>query len=123
MGKNFRRKVRFVADGNKTKTPLTMTYSSVVSRDSVWIALIIEALNDLDVLACNIQNAYLMVDCRERVWVVAGPDFGSESGKNMLVRKSLYVLKSSGAVFRAFLAETLNTMGYQPSYADPDLKL
>ena len=41
MGKDFRRIARFVADGHKTKTPEAMTYLSVVSRDSVWIALTI----------------------------------------------------------------------------------
>ena len=51
MGKNFRRKARFVADWHKTKTPVEMTHLSVVSRDSVWVSLTIEALNDLDVLA------------------------------------------------------------------------
>ena len=51
MGKIFRRKARFVADGHKTKTPAAMTYSSVVPMDSVRIALTISALNYLDVLA------------------------------------------------------------------------
>ena len=77
MVKNFRRKARFVADGNNTKTPASITYSSVVSRDSVRIALTISELNDLDVLAYDIQNAYLTADCIERVWVIAGPEFGS----------------------------------------------
>ena len=51
MGETFRRKARFVANGNDTKNPAAMTYSSVVYRDSVWIVLTIAALNDLDVLA------------------------------------------------------------------------
>jgi hypothetical protein len=51
MGENFRRKARFVADGQKTTTPAGMCYSSVVWRDSVRIALTIAALNDLDILA------------------------------------------------------------------------
>ena len=54
MGKTIRQKVRFVADGQNTKTPVAMTYSSVMSRDSVWIVLTIAALNDLDVLDCDI---------------------------------------------------------------------
>ena len=54
MGKNFRRKALFIADGHKTKTPVAMTYSAVVSRDLVWTALTIAALNDVDVLACHI---------------------------------------------------------------------
>ena len=41
----------------------------------------------------------------------------------MLVRNSLYGLKISGTSCRAFLAETLDIMGYWPSYADPDLWL
>jgi hypothetical protein len=121
MGKNFRRKARFVADGYKTKTPAMMTYSSVVSRDSVQIALTVSALNDLDILVCDIHNAYLTAHCRERVWVAAGPKFGSEAGQHMLVKKALYGLKSSGAAFRAFLAEMLDAMGYVPSYTDPDV--
>ena len=41
----------------------------------------------------------------------------------MLSRKALYGLKSSGTAFRSFLAETLDAMGYWPSYADQDLWL
>ena len=50
MGEKFRRKAWFVADGHKTKNPVAMAYSSVVSRDLVKIALKIASLNDLDVL-------------------------------------------------------------------------
>ena len=50
---------------HRTETPAALTYSSVVSRDSVRIALTIAALNDLSVLACNIQNAYLTAKCRD----------------------------------------------------------
>jgi hypothetical protein len=66
MGENFRRKARFVADGHKTKTPAAMTSASVVSRDSVRIALTIAAPNDLDIMACDILNSYLTADCREK---------------------------------------------------------
>ena len=121
MGENFRRKARMVAGGHQTSTPSTITYSSVVSRDSVRIALTIAALNNLQVLGCDIQNAYLTAKCREKIWTIAGPEFGSESGKIMLVVRALYGLKSSGAAFRALLAEVLHDMGYRPSYADPDV--
>ena len=67
MGENFRRKARLVADGHKTATPSTITYSSVVSRDSVRIALTVAALNDLKILACDILNAYLTAPCRQAV--------------------------------------------------------
>ena len=121
MGENFRRKARMVGGGHQTSTPSSITYSSVVSRDSVRIALTIAALNDLSILACDIQNAYLTAPCREKIWTKAGPEFGSEHGKVMLVVRALYGLKSSGASFRSFFAEMLYDLGYTPSLADPDV--
>ena len=121
MGENFRRKARLVAGGHKTDTPSSITYSSVVSRDSVRVALLIAALNDLQVRACDIQNAYLTAPCREKICIIAGPEFGSEKGNTMIVTRALYGLKSSGAAFRSFLAETLNDIGFKPSLADPDV--
>ena len=121
MGENFRRKARMVAGGHQTVTPAALTYASVVSRDSVRICLTIAALNGLKVLACDIQNAYLTAMCREKIWTIAGPEFGSDAGKIMLITKALYGLKSSGAAFRALLSEVIWDLGYRPSRADPDV--
>ena len=120
-GENFRRKARFVAGGHTTETPMSLTYSSVVSRDSVRIILLAAALNGLQVMACDIQNAYLTANCREKIWTYAGPEFGSERGQPMIIRKALYGLKSSGTAFRAHLAETLHDIGFKPMKADPDV--
>ena len=121
MGENFRRKARMVAGGHKTQVAASLSYSTVVSRDSVRIAFTIAALNELKVLGCDIMNAYLTAPTREKVYTIAGPEFGTEKGKIMLVVRALYGLRSSGAAFRAFLAETLDNIGYRPSYADPDV--
>ena len=59
MGENFKSKAWFVANGHNTKSLAAMTYLYMVSRDSVWIVLTIAALNDLDILACDIHNYYL----------------------------------------------------------------
>ena len=104
----FRRKARYVAGGHTTETPAALTYASVVSRASVSIALTLAALNGLDILACDIQNAYLTAQFREKIWTVAGPKFGSDTGKNFIIKMALYGLKSSGAEFRSLLAETLH---------------
>ncbi len=48
---DFTRKARFVAGGHTTDTPGSITYSSVVSSDSVRLAFVIARVNDLDVLA------------------------------------------------------------------------
>jgi hypothetical protein len=39
----------------------------------------------------------------------------------MIVKKALYGLKTSGAAFRAHLAETLYELNYAPTKADPDV--
>ena len=45
MRYNFRRNEIFFADVQKTKTPTSITYSTVVSRDSVRIYMTIDSLN------------------------------------------------------------------------------
>ena len=50
-----------------------------------------------------------------------GPEFGSERGQPMIIRKALYGLKSSGAAFRAHLVETLHEIGFKPTKTDPDV--
>ena len=63
LGESFRRKDRFIGDGHKTETPASLTYSTVISRDSVRICLMIVALNDLDIKCADIENAYLTAPC------------------------------------------------------------
>ena len=106
-----------------TVSPSSITYSSVVSRDRVIIDLDIAALNVLSILGCDIQNAYLTATYCEKIWTTAGPEFGSESGKKMLVVRALYGLKLSGATFRAFSTEALYDLGYKSSVEDPDVWL
>ena len=121
LGENFRRKARLVAGGHVTDVDSSLTYSSVVSRDSVRIALTIAALNGLDILGCDIQNAYITAPCREKIYVVAGSEFGSDEGKVMIVTRALYGLRSSGASFRSKLAQCIWDLGYRPTRADPDV--
>jgi len=119
---DFTHKARFVAGGHKTDPPSTLTYSSVVSRDSVRIAFLLAALNGLVILAADIGNAYINADAHEKVYFIAGDEFGQScKGQRVLIVKALYGLKTSGAAWRAHFAETLYSMGFQSSLADPDV--
>ena len=53
------RKASFVDGGHLTEPPVSITYSSVMSRDSVCRAFLIAALNDIEIIACDDGNAYL----------------------------------------------------------------
>jgi hypothetical protein len=122
MKMDFTRKARYVAGGHMTDPPPTLTYSSVVSRDSVRIAFMLAALNDVQLLAADIGNAYLNAPTREKVYTTAGLEFGAElQGQPVLIVRALYGLKSSGAAWRAHLAGTLQSLGFISSLADPDV--
>ena len=53
----FDQKCRFLARGHMKEAPASMTYSSVVSRDSVQLGFLLAALNGVDML-CDLENAY-----------------------------------------------------------------
>ena len=118
---DFRRKARYVAQGNLTEAPKTMTYASVVSRESVRIALTLAALNDLEVKSADIQNAYLTAPCREKICIRVGDEFGEDSGRLAIIVRALYGLISSGAAFRDHLADCMRTLEYKSCLADRDL--
>jgi len=100
------RKARFVAGGHWTQTSSQLTYSSVVTRESIRIAFLIAALNDLDILAADIGNAYLQAPAREQVHTTAGPEFGpSRVGQTVIIVRAMYGLKSSGAAWHAQLSD------------------
>jgi hypothetical protein len=116
--KDLRRMARFVAGGHTTDTPYTITYASVVSRE---FALILAALNDLDVKMADIENAYLTAPITEKNWTVLDPEFGDDAGKRALIVRALYGLKSAGADFRNHLAECMKHLGWHPCRTDRDL--
>jgi hypothetical protein len=96
----FTRKARFVAGGHVTEPPTSITYSSVVSCDSIRIAFLLAALNDLDILSADIGNAYLNAYMKERVHTTCGLEFGQQNlGRIAVIHRALYGLKSSGAAW------------------------
>ena len=77
-------------------------------------------MNGLDLQAADIENSYLTTQYREKIWMIAGPEFGIDEGKVYLVVQALYGLKSRGVAFRAFLVEILDEMDFKSSVVYPD---
>ena len=119
---DFSRKARIVADGHKMPEPSVSPYAGVVSRETVRIAFTYAALNDLDICAADIKNAYLQAPNSEKHYIVCGPEFGTENvGKIAIVVRALYGGKAAGANFRNHLRDCMEHLGYQSCLADPDL--
>ena len=80
MGGKFWQKAIMVSGGHVTDVPSSITYYYVVLRDSVRIIFMIAALNNLKVIVCDIQNAYLKAPKRKKIWTIAGPEFVYKKG-------------------------------------------
>jgi hypothetical protein len=107
------RKARFVTGGHLTDPPKDLTYSSVVSRDtSVQLFFLLAPLNNLDVLACDIQNAYINAATKEKIWFCGGDEMGSNKGEVIIIVHTLYGLKLPGARWREHMAQTLWNGGF-----------
>ena len=121
MENNFRRKARLLAGGHQTEPPAVLTYASVVSRESIRIALTLAALNDLEVKQSNVANVFLCSPCEEKIWTTLGPEFGPDAGKKAVIVQALYGLKSAGVSYGRHIADCMRMMGYKPCLADSDI--
>ena len=119
---DFTRKARWVLDGHMTPDPIGSTYAGVVSRESVCIALTYAALNDLDVFAANIRNAYLQAPSSQKDYIICGPEFSVENiGRTALIHRALYGGKAAGRDFRNHLRSCMEFLNFKSCLADPNM--
>jgi hypothetical protein len=65
-------------------------------------------LYGLSCCACEIGNAFSYGKTKEKVYITAGPEFGTSlHGKNLIIDKSLYGSKTSAVRFHEHLNESL----------------
>jgi len=86
-----RYKARLVADGTSGISVLWSCHHS-------WIPIVmfLSELNDLDLWARDIGNAYLESYTAEKLYIIAGPEFKERKDHILVIVRALYGLKSSG---------------------------
>ena len=87
----------------------------------IRIVTFIAELNNLKVWQTDIGNAYLEAYTNEKVYVIAGPEFGELEGHIFVIRKALYGLKTSSVRWHERFSGVLRDMGFLPSFAEPDI--
>ena len=116
-----RHKARLVAGGHLTGTPLESVYSGVVSLRGLRMVIFLGELNNMEIWTTDVGNAYLEAKTREKVYIVAGPEFGAIEGHTLVVRKALYGLKLSGKMWGERCAEILRSIGFNLTRTQDDI--
>jgi hypothetical protein len=90
-----RHKARLVCDGHLTMDPDESSYSSVVSLKSLRIITFCAEHNGLELWGADVGNAYLEALTKEKLYIIAGPEFGELEGHILILHKALYGIKTS----------------------------
>jgi Reverse transcriptase (RNA-dependent DNA polymerase) len=101
--------------------PLESVYSGVVSLRGFRIVLFLAELNQLELWATDIGNSYLEAFTSEKVYIIAGPEFGEREGHILIISRALYGLQSSGARWHDRFADCSQELGSFPCKAEPDI--
>ena len=116
-----RHKARLVAGGHLTKIPDDSIYSGVVSLKGIRLVIFLGRLNKLPIYSTDIGNAYLEAKTKEKVYIIAGPEFGPLEGHTLVMNKALYGLRSSGLRWHEQLADSLRDIGFIATKAEDDI--
>jgi Reverse transcriptase (RNA-dependent DNA polymerase) len=85
------------------------------------IVLFLAKLNHLQLWATDIGNAYLEAFKSEKVYIIAGPEFGEREGHILIISNALYGFQSSGARWHDRFADCIREIGFFPCKAEPDI--
>lgn len=120
---DLRRKARLVLNGNLTPdVNKDDKFSGVIGTEAVRLGFLAAEIYGLDCCVADVATAFLHGITREKLYIIAGPEFGPKlAGKRLVVYKSCYGLKTSAARFHEHLAAKIRKLGFKPSRADNDL--
>ena len=116
-----KRKGRLVTCGDMTPEPEDPVYSSVATLRSLCIIIFLAKLKGLTLMQGDIGNAYLESYTQEKVYFIAGPEFGHKAGHSFIIDKALYGLHSSGLCFDEKLSGVLHGLRFEHTHVNPDV--
>ena len=73
----------------------------------------------MEVWGADIGNAYLETTTKEKLYIVAGPEFEELQGHIVVIHKALYGSKSSGLRWSQRIHNIMLQLGFNPCKADP----
>jgi Reverse transcriptase (RNA-dependent DNA polymerase) len=92
-----------------------------VSLQGFRLVLYLAELNDLQLWATDIGNAYLEAYTTDKLYIIVGREFGEREGHILVTSKALYSLRSSGARWHDRFADCIRELGIFPCKAEPEI--
>jgi hypothetical protein len=74
-------------------------------------------------MACDIHNTYHNAETKEKLYMIAGVQFGVNVGQPAIIVCVLKGFKSSDMCFCVYVANALRKMGFESCLVDPDVWL
>ncbi len=96
-----------VVDGHLTGIPIESVYSGVVSLHSLRMTIFLAELNKVEHWGGDVGNAYLEAKTKEKISIIAGPEFGDRQGHILIVRKPLLFWKGNTSACVDFQGEQI----------------
>jgi Reverse transcriptase (RNA-dependent DNA polymerase) len=87
----------------------------------IHLIVFLADLNGLSLWGSDVGNAYQEAKAKEKVYIVAGPEFGPLKGYTVLIDKALYGLRSSGLCWLQQFSDVVHSMRIKPSKSEADI--
>jgi Reverse transcriptase (RNA-dependent DNA polymerase) len=86
------------------------------------MVIFLAELNQLELWGTDIGNGYLEAKTQEKVYIIAGPEFGpARQGHTIVIYKALHGLRSSGLRWRERFSDCLRSLGFILCKKEPDI--
>ena len=109
-----------MADGHLTKEPTETVYSGVVSFRNLRVAMFLSEQNNLQLWGAPVGNVCLQALTKEKLHIVAGPEFEELQEHGLIMCKAFYGTRSGGACWHDKPFDILPKLDFKPSRADTD---
>ena len=118
---DLRRKARMVAGGHVVDATMFESYASVVHTRSIRLLMTVAVNHNIPFVTGDIGNAFVQAKTKEKIYSIAGKEFGQKQGCILILQKALYGLATSARAWNLELGDTIRSLGFKPTRADPDL--
>ena len=100
-----------------------LNFSGVVSLCSIWMLMLIAESNAVRTIGFEVENDYLKAYPQEKMYFIAGLEFGPLKEHKMVIVKALNELQSSSLFYHKCSPDTLCNIRFVQCKSDTDMGL